>query len=213
LEGRTAAEVLTDLGVTEPWEGVIVGCYGNGNPNTLLQGMNMHTIEMTPTLLTISLARISYFRLRKAITFNKVRLFGIGATANIHQLAIYNADTLARIWTSGTFTTASQAWLAIGSAINITLAAGQGYFIAVSANTTGTTSGIKCFGATTGRIGVLPKNWPGSLDFDSAIVSPYAMEGQFAVTTGALPTTAPTIAVRGTMACGMPAIFLDSNNA
>jgi len=196
------------------WRGVIVGCAGDGNPNTLLtQACAGTIIPMTPTLLTISLARISYFKLDTAITFNKVRFFGIGVTTNIYQLAIYNADTLARIWTSGTFSTASQTWGSIGSAINITLAANQLYFIAVSVNTTGTTAGILCFGATTTRIGVLPKNWPGSLDVDANIVYPPSAQGQFAVTTGALVNPANTIAALGTMACGFPAIFLDSNNA
>ena len=197
----------------DAWKGVLVGCHGDGDPNRLLEMMAMNTIEMTPTLCTTSLARISYFKLDKAITFNKVRFFGIGAVTTTYQAAIYNADTLARIWTSGTFTTASQAWGAIGSAINITLAANQLYFVAVSVNTTGTTAGIKCFGATLGRIGVLPKSWPGSLDIDSNIITPYGAEGQFAVTTGALPDPAATIALLGSMACGMPAIFLDSNNA
>jgi hypothetical protein len=196
------------------WKGTLVGCMGDGDPNQLLQSMSSGTIiEATPTLITTSLARICYFKLDTAITFNKVRYFGIGATTTIYQLALYNADTLARLWTSGTFTTSSQAWAALGSALNITLAANQLYFIAVSANATGTTAGIKCFGATTGRLGVLPKTWPGSLDVDSSIITPYGAQGQFAVTTGALVDPANTIAALGSMACGMPAIFLDSNNA
>jgi hypothetical protein len=196
------------------WKGTLVGCMGDGDPNQLLQSMSSGTIiEATPTLITTSLARSCYFKLDTAITFNKVRYFGIGATTTIYQLALYNADTLARLWTSGTFTTSSQAWAALGSALNITLAANQLYFIAVSANATGTTAGIKCFGATTGRLGVLPKTWPGSLDVDSSIITPYGAQGQFAVTTGALVDPANTIAALGSMACGMPAIFLDSNNA
>ena len=196
------------------WPGVIVGCAGNGDPNLILnQACSGTVIPMTPTLLTASLARVSYFKVDTDITFNKVRVFGIEATANIFQLALYNADTLARIWTSGTFTTASQEWLAIGSAINITLTAGQLYFMAVSANTTGTTAGMLCFGATTTRVGVLPKNWPGSLDVDSNIVFAPNAQGQFTVTAGYLPNPAPTIAALGSMACGFPVVFLDSNNS
>ncbi|MEI6821007.1 MAG: hypothetical protein WCL51_03670 [Bacteroidota bacterium] len=197
----------------DAWKGKLHACDGDGDPNRLLLMMNMNTIEMTPTLCTSTIARISYFRFDTAITFNKVRYFGIGITTGIHQLAIYNADTLARIWTSGTFTTAAQAWGSIGSAINITLAANQLYFIAVSANAVGTTAGIKCYGATTGRIGVLPKSWPGNLDIGLTVISPYAAEGQFTVTAGALPDPAATIALRDTRACGFPAIFLDNNNA
>ena len=128
-------------------------------------------------------------------------------------MGIYNGDTLARIYQSGSFTTASQAWGAIGSALNLTLSANQLYFAAVSVNTTGTTAGIKCFGATTGRLGVLPKSWPGNLNIDTAKISPFGAQGQGAVTTGALPDPFPTVALLGTMACGMPAFFLDSSNA
>lgn len=194
------------------WKGNLVGCVGDGNPNTLLQLMQMNTIEATPTLLTASLARISYFRLDKAMTFNKIRFFGIGAVTSIYTMAIYNADTLARVYSSGAFTTAAQAWGSIGTGLNLTLADNQLYFVAVSANAVGTTAGIKCFGATTGRIGVLPKSWAGNLDADLSIVAPVG-QAQFAVTAGAMPDPAATVALLGTMACGMPAFFLDNNNA
>ena len=215
IESKLTGTITTHThsAISAPWKGVLHSTDGNGDPNVMLQRMSMHTIEMTPTLLTISLARISYFKYDTAITFNKVRFFGIGATTGIYQLALYNGDTLARLWTSGTFNTTSQTWGSLGSALNITLAANQLYFIAVSANTTGTTAGLKCYGATTGRIGIVPKSWPASLDVDGSIVFPYGAEAQFAVTNGALPDPAATIAARGTMACGFPAIFLDSNNA
>ena len=48
--------------------------------------------------------------------------------------------------------------------------------------------------ATTGMIAVLPKSFPGNLDIDSGYID--GAFAQFAVTTGALPTTAATIVVQ-----------------
>jgi len=97
----------------------------------------------------------------------------------------------------------------------LALTADQLYFIAVSVNTTGTTAGPLCVSATTGnttgRIGVLPKSWPGNLDIDLGF-----MDGgfaQFAVTNGALPDPAATIAVQAAWTGGFPLFFLDNNNA
>jgi hypothetical protein len=81
-------------------------------------------------------------------------------------------------------------------------------------NATGTTAGVQCIGATTGRIGVLGTAWPGNLDVDLAtpIINPFCFS-QFAVTAGALPATAGTLAARAAWAGGMPAFWLDNNNA
>jgi hypothetical protein len=171
-------------------------------------------VHATPTNIGATVARCAYFRPAQAITVNKVRFWGVGATTNIYQLAIYNADTLARLYTSGTFSTAAQTWGAIGSNIGLALSAGQLYLIAVTVNTTGTTAGMGCLSGTTGRIGVLPKGWPGNLgiDLSTPIIDPVAL-AQFAVTAGALPDPAATIALQAAWTGGMPAIFLDNNNA
>jgi hypothetical protein len=51
---------------------------------------------------------------------------------------------------------------------------GDGGNIAVSVDTVGTTAGMHCMSATTGRIGVLPQSWPGNLDIDLAKRPPAA---------------------------------------
>jgi hypothetical protein len=85
----------------------------------------------------------------------------------------------------------------------------------VSVNAIGTTPGLLAIGgtpgATTGQIAVLPKSWPGNLDIDlDYIDGAYA---QFAVTTGALPNPAATIAAQGAWTGGFPLFLLDNNNA
>lgn len=199
---------------TPPWAGKLIGAYGDCDPNELLRMMLHNPLQATPTNITATVARCAYFRPAQAITVNKVRFFGVGATTTIYQVAIYNADTLARLYTSGTFSTSAQTWGSVGSNIGLSLSAGQLYLIAVSVNTTGTTAGVGCFSATTGRIGVLPKSWPGNLDIDlsTPIIDPVTL-AQFTITGGTLPDPAATIALQAAWTGGMPAIFLDNNNA
>jgi hypothetical protein len=99
--------------------------------------------------------------------------------------------------------------------IRFTLLKGQLYFIAVSVNATGTTAGLLAFtstqAATTGQILVVPKSYPGGLDIDSGNID--GAFAQFAVTAGALPDPAPTIAAQAAWTGGFPAFWLDNNNA
>jgi hypothetical protein len=173
------------------------------------------TVAATPTNITASIARIAYFRPPADLVLNKIRFFGVGVTSNIYRVAIYNGDTLARLTSELAFTTASGAWGSVGSALNLTLSANQLYFAAVSVNTTGTTAGCLCFSptvaATTGLIGVLPKSWPGNLDIDLGYID--GAFAQFAVTTGALPNPAATIAAQAAWTGGFPLLLLDNNNA
>ena len=62
--------------------------------------------------------------------------------------------------------------------------------------------------ATTGQMQVLPKSFPGNLDIDLGYIN--GAFAQFAVTTGALPATAATIAVQGAWTGGFPAFWLDN---
>jgi hypothetical protein len=183
----------------------------------MLRAMATHgTVAATPTNIGIAVARIAYFRLPAALTVNKIRFRGVGATTNVYRCAIYNADTLERLTAELPFTTVAAAWGAVGSALNLSLSAGQLYFIAVAVNVTGTTAGLLCVSptvaATTGLIGTLPKSWPGNLDIDALAIPPFAF-AQFTVTNGALPATAPAIAVQAAWTGGFPAFFLDNSNA
>jgi hypothetical protein len=205
----------TDYDSVPSWYTKIYGAYGDCDPQLQLQ-MASHagTVAPTPTNITTSVARISYFRPPENIVVNRVRYFGVGATTNVYRIAIYNGDTLARLTAETAFTTAA-AWGTVFSALNLTLTKGQLYFIAVSVNATGTTAGILATQptgtSTTGQINVLPKSFPGNLDLDSGYV--HGAMAQFAVTTGALPDPAPTIVAQAAWTGGMPAFWLDNNDA
>lgn len=216
IEAKLTGPITSHSHATAPpansWDGIISAAIGNGDPQLALSCMLHNPVNATPTNIGLTVARIAYFRLPANLTVNKIRFFGVGATTNVYRCAIYNGDTLARLTAELPFTTAAQAWGSAGSALNVTLTANQLYFIAVSVNSVGTTAGVQCISGTTGRIGVLPKSWPGSLDIDSALVKPFAF-AQFAVTAGALPATAPTIALQAAWTGGFPSFFCDSNNA
>lgn len=198
------------------WHGQIMAAFGNGDPqDMLIRAMLGGNVAPTPTNWSTSVARIAYFIPPYDITVNKIRFFGVGATTNVYRVAIYNADTLARLTSEIAFTTAAATWGAAGSALGLTLTAGQLYFIACSVNATGTTAGLLAFtstnAATTGQVAVLPKSYPGNLDVDLKFTP--GTFAQFAVTTGALPAPAATIAAQGVWTGGFPAFWLDNNNA
>jgi hypothetical protein len=123
-------------------------------------------------------------------------------------MAIYRRSDLARLTADLNPNTSAQAWDA-APITALMLEPGTLYFVAVSVDTTDTTAGIQCLSGT-GRIGVLPGNWPGSLDHDNVPGVTNVGFAQFAVTAGALPATAPALAPQGAWTGGMPAIFLDS---
>jgi hypothetical protein len=219
LDDTSAAAMRTTLGVAAApsWYGNIYASMGNCDPQKGLEGaIWTGSNAVTPTQLTTTVARISYFVPPADIVVNKIRFYGAGTVASVYTCAIYNGDTLARLTTSLTLSTTSGAWGSVGSALNLTLTAGQLYFMAVSVNTTGTTAGLMCLGTSMAapaqaQITVLPKSWPGNLDIDSKyICGAYA---QFAVTAGAMPDPAATIATQGAWTGGMPLFFLDNNNA
>jgi hypothetical protein len=199
-------------GSTPPWYGKIYGCLGDGNPDWTLRGMLNNPIHATPTNIAITVARCSYFRAPAALTVNKIRWFGVGATTGLYHVAVYRVSDGARMAILDDFNTAAQTWGA--GAFSCTLASGVLYLLAVSVDTTGTTAGVGCLSATAGRIGALPESWPGNLDIDLATpcINPLAFV-QFAVSAGVLPATLPTRVLQAAWTGGMPAFFLDNNNA
>lgn len=203
-------------GSPPPWHGAVYGAYGDCNPQTLLHmATATGSVAATPTNITASVARIAYFRPPADITVNRIRFFGVGATTGIYRVAVYNADTLARLAIVNDFNTSAATWGALAPTA-FSLTAGQLYFVAVAVDTTGTTAGILCCGptvaATTGQVAVPPKSYPGNLDIDAnkGIDGAFA---QFAVTTGALPDPAATIAAQAAWTGGMPAFWLDNSSA
>ncbi len=82
---------------------------------------------------------------------------------------------------------------------------------------TGTTAGIGAFtiagAANTPQRVVLPSAQPGNLAASGGYAGSEGNLGQFAVTNGALPNPAATLAVQAAWTGGMPAFFLDNSNA
>lgn len=197
------------------WHGNLYAACCDCDPtNALRLATSGGSIAVTPTNLTISLARIIYFKPPANIVLNKIRFYGVGATTNVFRVAIYNGNTLARLTAELPITTVANAFGSVGTALNITLVKDQLYFIAVSVNAVGTVAGMLCLSptqaATTGMVAVLPRSFPGNLSVNLGF-NDFGF-GQFAVTNGALPGTAPTIAEQTAWTGGFPLFFLDNNN-
>jgi hypothetical protein len=214
----TSAQLL-DLAY--PNAGKIAAAYGDGDVGLMLSMINGNfgtPVNPTPTNIGTSVARISYFKLPFDLTVNKIRYFGVGVTTNVYRVAIYKYSDLSRLIAETAFTTASNAWGAIGSGLNVTLTAGVDYFIACSVNATGTTAGVAAFStaglANTPQRVTLPSGsaWQSRYRFSGFAGGPGNL-GQFAVTGGALPNPAATLAVQAAWAGGMPGFFLDNSNA
>jgi hypothetical protein len=205
----------TQYVASEPWHGVLAGTFGDGNPWTLMQNVQRASnVAATPTNISTSVARCSSFVLPAAMTVNRLRAYGVGATTNVFRVALYRYSDLARLMAETAFTTAANTWVSIGSALNISLAANTRYFVAVSVNATGTTAGPVCWGtttaATTGQVNTAPGSLPGSMALTSNYLQGFHF--QFAVTTGALPDPAAALAAPAAWTGGMPAIWLDNAN-
>lgn len=197
-----------------PWYGVVAGAFGDGNPNEMfLNVLRAGNVAATPTNISTSVARCSAFMLPFDLTVNRIRAFGVGATTNVYRVALYRMSDLARLTAELAFSTAVDTWVSIGSALNVTLSKNVCYFLACSVNATGTTAGLTCMGgttaATTGRINTAPANLPGSLALGSTSYHG-GFQFQFAVSTGALPNPAATLAAPAAWTGGMPAFWLDS---
>jgi hypothetical protein len=197
-----------------PYYGKIYAARGACDPNELLRDVQnvQGAINPTPTNIGSTVARCVFFRPPADIVVNRIRFYGVAVVSAIYTCAIYRYSDLARLSASLTLTTAAGAWGSVGSAMNLSLSAGVLYFIAVSANTTGVTAGLMSVGSTTtstaGQINTIPGSMPGNMDFDSNFMS--CMFFQFAVTAGAMPTPAATLAAPGAWTGGFPAFWLDN---
>lgn len=212
--GFYVQSTMTNVG--DPWASSIISCMRDGNPNYMLNQMQLAgNVAPTPTNIGTTVARCELFRPAYDITVNRIRWYGVGAVTSIYTVAIYSLSDLARVSEQWTITTAASTWGSASAASPFSLTAGTLYFVAVSANTTGTTAGIGAVGGTvaasTGQIATTPGSLPGNIDIDSNYVSSYRF--QFAVTAGALPTTAATLAAQAAWTGGMPAFWLDNNSA
>lgn len=198
------------------WHGNLHGALGDCNPGTLMEFVQRGgAAAPTPTNITTSIARCAMFRPPANITVDKIRFYGVGSTSGIYRVAIYRFSDLARLAVVNDFDTTANTWGAAGSDLNLSLTAGTLYFVAVAVDSTGTTAGIAAYGgtiaATTGQIQTAPGSLPGNLAAASGYLDAYCF--QFAVTSGALPDPAATLAAQAAWTGGMPAFFLDASNA
>jgi hypothetical protein len=210
--GWTTVPAAVSLGAN-PWDGIVSAAWGRGDPGELFQHLQgAGNISATPTNITTSIARCGAFILPANLTVNRIRFYGVGATTTVFRVAIYRLSDLARLTAELPYTTVANTWGSAGSALDLTLTAGTVYFMASAVNATGTTAGPLCVGtttaATTGQIQSTPAGLPGSLALGSGYVSSYYF--QFAVTTGALPATAATLALPAVWTGGLPAYWLDN---
>ncbi len=176
-------------GSSPSWYGVLYSNQNDCNPNEVFREWNMLAVAgPTPTDITVSLARAVMFTPPANMTCIKVRLFGIGITTSLYKFAIYPVGTgSAKLWDSGTVTTAANTWLNVVT--NFALVAGTKYWFCVTAVATGTTAGFRSMPAPLGTT------------FWGANVAPIGNRNlsipvfvQFAVSTGVFPATLPAIA-------------------
>lgn len=198
----------------EPWADKIIGAVTTDPGEQMLHMQRAGNIAPTPTNIGTSIARCSLFVPQKDIVVNRIRWYGVGATTTIYRVALYRYSDLARLTSELAFTTVAATWGSVDAG-GVTLLKDVPYFIAVSVNATGTTAGVGAIGGTiaaaTGQVATAPGSLPGNMDLDSAYFDSYQF--QFAVTTGALPNPAATLAAQAAWTGGMPAFWLDNNTA
>ena len=212
-EGQGFIPLSSGVVTSHPWDGMIVAAFNGGDPVHVMRHIQRASnIAPTPTNIGATIARCSSFRLEADLTINTIRFYGVGATTNIYTCALYRYSDLARLTASLTFSTAAAAWGVAGSGLGLALSAGVVYFMAVSANTTGTTAGISALGttiaATTGQIATAPEALPGNLQMSLGYF--YGYRFQFAVTAGAMPNPSAALVAQAAWTGGMPCFFLDA---
>lgn len=212
--GWSAQSTATAVG-DGAWETQIIAALGADKcspAQAMLHMQRAGNVACTPTNIATTVARCSLFRPPQDITVNTIRYYGVGATTNVYRVAIYRLSDLARLIAESAFTTTANTWGTAATSLGLALTAGEAYFLACSVNATGTTPGVGCVGgtvaATTGQIQSTPAALPGSLAPASGYLDGYFF--QFAVTAGALPDPAATLAAQAAWTGGMPCFFLEA---
>lgn len=201
-------------GADFPWEGKLHVAWADGNPfrHGLLWGFQNSAVSVagpTPTGIGTAVGRLVYFRFRKAITVNRIRYFCVGTVATAYAMAIYRESDGARIWIADPAATVAATWQSILTGLPITLAADTGYWLGLSAKTTGTTAGFRTPASpVASSIGVL--TMPGNLNAYGL-----ARFAQVPLVAGAWPTTLPALAAAAFASGGttgsLPVVFLDNS--
>lgn len=195
-----------------PWAGGLHAALDDGAPSgdkelNYLSGTGT-LATMTPTALTVSVARCWSYNCQFPVVVNRLRWWGIGATTS-HRFAVYRTIDNVQVIGPISLTTTADAWNS-ASVAAVTLAPNTPYICAISTTTTGTTAGLRT-SATPLLWPPLQASTPGGLAL--AIGDHRFWFGQFAVSSGVLPSTLPTL-VRGSgWTAGLPLFFFDSNSA
>ncbi len=176
-------------GSSPSWYGVLYSNQNDCNPNEVFREWNMLAVAgPTPTGITVSLARAVMFTPPANMTCIKVRLFGVGITTNCYKFGIYPVGTgSAKLWDSGTVTTAANTWL--NTVTNFALTAGTQYWFCVTAVATGTVAGFRSGPAPLGTT-----FWGANAAPIGNRVLSIPVFAQFAVSTGVFPATLPVVA-------------------
>lgn len=199
-------------GFTPAWvttgAGSLYVARGDGDPNRSVNEPNISTAignSFTPTNLSTTRVLMVRFRLPKDLSVSNVRSFAAGASTNILNVAIYETSVGGnRLWTSGTFSTTTSAWLNITANLPVSLTANTNYWFAIS--TTAASS--------TNVFNTLPV-FNNAAFWGSASGNPLAGRSiglpeyaQFATTSGSLPSTLGTL-VDAAIGCGVPVFYLE----
>lgn len=197
-----------------PWHGKLMVTLGFGEPqfaHFALQNTAMTVSGPTPAGLTTSVGRLQYFLPAVSITVNRIRWHGIATVSNVYNLAIYRADTGARVWTSAV-STVSGTWSSTTTGLPITIQGGVPYWVGISASSsTGTTAGFRTLARpVSSSLGIT--SLPGNLSFYGG-----ARYAQIAVTGGIWPATLPALSAASFATTGttgtVPMLWLDNNPA
>lgn len=172
----------------------LFAAFGDGNPQTAsflqLIAPTLTNNLLSATTLTTSVAHAIKFRLPKALSVSAVRLLPVGNTTNLFRVGIYPATAASSLlWDSGTFTTVTGTWQNLTASTPFSLATDTDYYFCVAVVSTSATNAFN----------TLPSH--AQTSFFGAAAAPLGGKSigmpemvQFAVTTGVLPSTLPTIA-------------------
>lgn len=169
------------------WHGQLYSNMAGCNPIEHLREWNVASIAApTPTNIGTTVARCVRFRPPADILATRVHLYGIGATANLYKFAIYRDGDKARVWESGTVTSAVNTWLSLVT--NFSLMADTNYWFCVTAAATGTVAGFRSPPAPLGTA-----FWGAPAAPIGNLSHPLSVFAQFAVTAGTFPTVMPAL--------------------
>lgn len=212
-----------DLGATggsssPAWAGNLHVAFGNGEPEfeIIQSAFSSQTSQSfagpTPTAIGVTVARCVSYRSPYAITVNRIRWYGIGATTGLYKIGMFRASDGVHMFTQTAITTAANTWGSIAPT-QFTLAADTLYWFFITTTATGTTAGLSSPHST--RFTTAPASLPGNLAPSSGDAQFYF--GQVAAVAGVVTTPAPTtIAAPSFTAANtgsVPLFFLDNNSA